>query len=60
MNTQKTFNKLFARLQLQAKLREIADAHSEPIMLEVLAEALRIEFQYQDLKTQKSQAKLNT
>jgi hypothetical protein len=50
MNTTRTFNRLFARLQLQAKLREIADAHSEAVMLELLAESLRIEFRYHNAK----------
>ena len=50
MNTNKTFNKLFARLQLQAKLREIADQYGESTMLQCLQEALRVEFKYQDWK----------
>ena len=56
-----TFNKLFARLQLQAKLREIADAHSEAVMLECLREALQVEFRYRDhIKTPKKPDQVNT
>ena len=60
MNTNRTFNRLFARLQLQAKLREIADAHSEAVMLELLAESLRIEFRYHDIKAEKKPDQVNT
>ena len=60
MNTNRTFNKLFARLQLQARLREIADAHSEATMLECLAEALQTEFRRQDQKAQKKPDQVNT
>jgi len=60
MNTNRTFNKLFARLQLQAKLREIADAHSETTMLECLSEALQVEFRRQDQKAEKKGDQVNT
>ena len=53
MNTNRTFNRLFARLQLQARLREIAQAHGEAVMLELLAESLRVEFRYHDAKNTK-------
>ena len=55
MNTNRTFNRLFLRLQLQARLREIADAHSEAVMLECLAEALQTEFRRQDQKNKSEQ-----
>ena len=57
MNTNRTFNRLFARLQLQAKLREIADAHSEAVMLECLREALQVEFRYRDREAAKKHDK---
>lgn len=52
MNTNRTFNRLFARLQLQARLRQIANDLGEPVMLEVVAEALQVEFAHQDWKAQ--------
>ena len=42
MNTNRTFNRLFARLQLQARLREIAQAHGEAVMLELLLSLIHI------------------
>ena len=57
MNPDRTFNKLFARLQLQAKLREIADAHGETVMLECLREALQVEFHYRDREAAKKHDK---
>jgi hypothetical protein len=50
MNTNRTFNKLFARLQLQAKLREISDQYGEAEMLDTVAQALKVEFKYLDFK----------
>ena len=50
MNTTRTFNRLFARLQLQAKLREISDQHGEDVMLEILLAALATEFAHHDWK----------
>jgi hypothetical protein len=43
MNTQKTFNRLFLRLQLQARLKEISDQLGHAGMLAVLAEAIQSE-----------------
>lgn len=60
MNTDRTFNRLFARLRIQAMLRDIADQQGEAVMLECLTQALSVEFQYQDIKTQKRQAQVNT
>jgi hypothetical protein len=53
MNTQKTFNKLFARLQLQARLREIAEQYGESVMLEILSQAIDTEFRRLDKIDQK-------
>jgi hypothetical protein len=52
MDTNRTFNKLFARLQLQAKLREISDHYGEDTMLAVVAEALQVEFKHLDWRAQ--------
>ena len=52
MNTNRTFNKLFARLQLQAKLREIADTQGEDAMIEIILAALTTEFQHIDWKNE--------
>lgn len=60
MDTNRTFNRLFARLQLQARLREIAGQYGEDSMLELLHEALRIEFQYHDIKRAKKPDQVNT
>lgn len=57
MNTQKTFNRLFARLQLQAKLKEIADQYGEAEMLIILQQALSQQFKYQDYQDAKKHDK---
>ena len=48
MNTTRTFNKLFARLQLQARLREIERELGWDAMLAVLAAAVEQEFARHD------------
>jgi hypothetical protein len=48
MNSRKTFNKLFARLQLQARLREIERELGWDDMLAVLAAAVEQEFARHD------------
>jgi hypothetical protein len=48
MNSRKTFNKLFARLQLQARLREIERELGWDEMLRVLAQAVEVEFARHD------------
>ena len=50
MNTNRTFNRLFLRLQLQARLRETAEAVGEAEMLNLLQQALKTEFRYHDAK----------
>ena len=60
MDTQRTFNRLFLRLQLQARLRETAEASSEAEMLELLQQALKIEFRYHDIKAEKKPDQVNT
>jgi hypothetical protein len=60
MDTQRTFNRLFLRLQLQARLRETAAAVGEAEMLELLQQALAIEFRYHDQKAHKKGDQVNT
>ena len=47
----RTFNSLFARLQLQARLRDIEQDLGWEEMLRVLASAVRIEFAKHDRET---------